>query len=60
MNNQRTDTGQRLISIDDNNSNENRNKSCCDHDITMAGAYNNRILAKLATYSDTYRGWSTI
>ena len=52
MNNQRTDTGQRLISIDDNNSNENGNKSRRDHDITMAGSYNNRELALLPTWSD--------
>ena len=35
----------------DNNSNENRNKSRRDHDITMAGSCNNREVAKLPTWS---------
>ena len=39
-------------SLLDNNSNENRNKSRRDHDITMAGSYNNREVAKLHTWSD--------
>ena len=37
-----------MIDVADNNSNENRNKSRRDHDITMAGSYNNREVA--ATY----------
>ena len=32
-------------SLLDNNSNENRNKTRRDHDITMAGSYNNREVA---------------
>ena len=39
-------------SLLNNNSNENRNKSRRDHDITMAGSYNNREVAKLPTWSD--------
>ena len=35
-----------------NNSNENRNKTRRDHDITMAGSYNNREVAKLPTWYD--------
>ena len=41
-----------MIDVADNNSNENRNKSRRDHDITMAGSYNNREVAKLPTWSD--------
>ena len=32
--------------------NENRDKTRRDHDITMAGSYNNREVAKLPTWSD--------
>ena len=35
---------------------KNRNKSRRDHDITMAGAFNNKLPAKLATWSDTGGG----
>ena len=40
----------------DNNSNKNGNKSCRDHDITMTGAYNNKLPAKLTGWSDTGDG----
>ena len=32
--------------------NENRDKTRRDHDITMAGSYNNREVGKLPTWSD--------
>ena len=34
-----------------NNSNENRNKTRRDHDITMAGYWNNQILAIILAWS---------
>ena len=51
---QRTDaaeTHSRSIDID-NNSNENRNKPCRDHDDTMANAMNNKYLLKILIQSD--------
>ena len=35
-----------------NNSNENRNKTRRDHDLTMAGSFNNREVEMLPTWSD--------
>ena len=35
-----------------NNSNENRNKTCRDHDVTTANAMNNKLPAKLKRWSD--------
>ena len=39
-----------------NNSNENRNKTRRDHDITMAGTFNDKLPAKLTGWSDTGDG----
>ena len=39
-----------------NNSNKNRNETRRDHDITTAGAFNIKLPAKLATWSDTGDG----
>ena len=47
---QRTDAAE--TTINDNNSNENRNKTRRDHDTTMATAMNNKLLAELKGWSD--------